>query len=242
MKKISLNILTLIICASAFLLQVLVLLPLHVFLYSDRVIRETPADDLLYLLIQVVEIFVFSAVSAIVIHAAISISRRASRNAFFVYSACVLCRRALTLLTTRQINELDVFSQIFYSVLEIGQIALITAIVVSIAKRYTDMLQIKQKAAVRLGDSLDDAIEFSGIFSKHNPYDRCSLIAGAVIGGGKMLSRVIFDIFAGAPTSSAEVLSMVIGYLSDALILAVAYFFCRVICLWLYNRSRRSED
>lgn len=239
MKKLSLNVLTLITCAPVFLLQVLVLLPLHVFLYSDRVIRETPLDDLLDLAIMLLDIFVFAAVAAFIIHAALTLTRRSAWRILLVYSACVVGRRALTLITVWDIDAFDVFAQIFYSALEIGEIALIAAFVTSSAAKYLETRKTKQRAAARLGDSLKEDIEFSGIFSKKNPYDRCAVIAGVIIGGGSIFSRVIFDIFAGAPTSSIEVLSMVIGYLSDVLRLAVAYFFCRIICLSLYRRSEK---
>ena len=239
MKKLSLGKLMAISCAAIFATLVLVLSPLYIYVNADIVLRETLITDLVYLLTQLFEIFAFAAAGSIIIHSAISNSRQKPWYLFGIYCTATLLRRALTLLISfisfGYLDGLEIFSTCVYALFDFAQMMIITTIVLSIVRVYANNTARKQKAAVRLGDSLNDDIDFSKIFSRANPYAKCSVAAAVVISATKIFTRAIFDVFAGSPEDWIDVASMAIGYLSDVLIFAVAYIVCHLITSRLYQ-------
>lgn len=241
MKKISLSKLMIISCAVIFALLVLILSPLYINISANIVLRETPLTDIIYLLIQLFEILAFATAASIIIHAAISQTAKNARGLFGIYCAAGVLRRAVTLfisfITFGYIEDLEIFSTAIYIVFDVIQMFIITSIVTSIARKHSERIAKKQKAAIRLGDSLNNTIDFSKIFSRTNPYARCCIATAVVISATKILTRAIFDIFAGLPEGWIEIASIAVGYLSDLLIFAVAYAICWLITSKLYQND-----
>lgn len=229
-------------CSAIFAVLVLFLSPLYIQINADATLRDTPLSDLVYLLLQLLEILAFSVASSIIIHSAVTQTAKKAWGLFGIYCAVTVLRRTVTLLISfisfGYIDDLEFFSTAVYTILDAAQISIITAIVTRIARSHLTQAAIKQKAAARLGNSLKSDIDFSKIYSRRNPYARCSVAAAAVICATKILNRVFFDVFAGMPEGWLEIASMVIGYLSDALIFAVAYAICWLLCSYLYKKAR----
>ena len=241
MKKLSLSKLMMISCASIFAILVLLLSPIYIRINSDIILRETLFTKALYLVIQLFEILAFSTAASLIIHAAISQHPQKSWNLFGIYCIATILRRLIALFmslaTFGYLDNLEIFSTGIYTLFDAAQMCIITTMVVKIATNYKAQTSIKQKAAVRLGDLLDNNIDFSKVFSRANPYAKCAIAAAAIISATKICTRTIFDVFAGLPEGWIEIVSMVIGYLSDMLIFAMAYAICWLITSRLYSKN-----
>lgn len=241
MKKLSLNKLMVLSCVAIFALLVLILSPIYIQINADIVLRGTILTDFVYLLIQLFEVLALTAAASLIIRCAISKSAKKTWQLVGVWCAATVLRRLITLMislvTYGYLEDLEIFSTWVYTLFDAAQISIITAIVLKIAHDHTENTSLKQKAAIRLGDSLNNDIDFSKIFSRTNPYAKCALAASIVISATKIFSRAIFDVFAGLPESLTELAAMVIGYLSDALIFAIAYAVCLLITSRLYNKD-----
>ena len=241
MKKLSTNMLMALSCTAIFALLVLLLSPIYIRVSADIVLRETLLADVIYLLIQLFEILAFAVAASLIIHTAISKDAKSAWGLFGIYCLATVIRRVITLIisliTFGYLDELEIFSTWVYTLFDAVQLAIITVIVINVAATYTKQKAAKQKAAIRLGDLLDNDIDFSKVFSRTNPYTKSAFAASAVISATKICSRAIFDVFEGLPEGWIEIASMVIGYLSDALIFAVAYAICWLITSLLYAKN-----
>lgn len=241
MKKLSLNKLMVLSCTAIFALLVLILSPIYIRINADIVLRGTILTDFVYLLIQLFEVLALTVAASLIIRCAISQNAKKTWQLVGVWCAATVLRRLITLMislvTYGYLEDLEIFSTWVYTLFDAAQISIITAIVLKIAYNHAKNASLKQKAAIRLGDSLKNDIDFSKIFSRTNPYAKCALAASIVISATKIFSRAIFDVFAGLPESLTELAAMVIGYLSDALIFAIAYAVCLLITSRLYNKD-----
>ena len=64
---------------------------------------------------------------------------------------------------------------------------------------------------------------FEKVYSNENPLQVCALKIAILLSGEKILSRIIFDLYYGAPTSILDLLIMIIYYLFDILLGVLAY-------------------
>ena len=81
-------------------------------------------------------------------------------------------------------------------------------------------------------------LPFEGFSPLRNPVQRSLLLGAMIPAGAQMISRVIYDIFYGAPTGIVDLLWMIVSYASDIMFFFVGY----IVMLLLVNRLFFSEE
>jgi len=163
---------------------------------------------------------------------------RASVPFFISYTVLTVLRRILSLvlelLLSGAVGADDFVSIGVYFLLDMVTCAVVLGIIAYEFKKYNAYLAEWKKAQRALGK--DDAppalCPFEKLYSRANPLQVCALKIGVLLSAVKILSRIIFDIYYGAPTTFSEVLIMVIYYLSDILIGVLVY----AAMFWIFGR------
>jgi len=81
-------------------------------------------------------------------------------------------------------------------------------------------------------------LPYDSFFQKDNPALRIPLLGAIIPAAVQLISRVIYDLFYGAPSSLVDLLWMIFSYASDFLFFLVGYF----VILLMLNRMFFSEE
>ena len=241
-KSFNFNLIMIISCAVIFSLIIFALTPLYVHVASDIVISVTFIPLAVELVLDILDILAFVICYSLIIYSAVTRHSAKTFTLCGIYISACLVRRIATLIMTfitdGVIGGNDILSVVVYFLLEAAQAVIVTAIASGAAKKYHKRAAEMEKAARRVGDSSNyKNLEFTQVYSKNNPLQSSALKVGILLSAVKILTRVIYDISYGAPTSASEVLTMVIYYFSDMLICVVFYALCWLIFSKLYKRD-----
>ena len=164
---------------------------------------------------------------------------------FFVsYAALTAARRLLSLvlelLFAGAIDASDFVSIGVYFVLDMLTLGVVLVIVAYEFGKYGKYLNEWNKAQRDRGkEQLPPALyPFEKLYGRTNPLQVCALKIGILLSSAKILSRIIFDVFYGTPTSLSEALIMVVYYLSDILIGLLIY----AAMLWIFSRLYKGQE
>lgn len=173
-----------------------VLSPIYISICSNVVWLESKLPYLLEILLELCQLFIWVHLISSMIYA---VKRR--KTVFFMVSTVVLTLARYLyspILNIAKGSPLD-FMEIFDSLIYFGADMLILAIV------FIAVLIKKNK------DS-SGYLHFG------------SLLSAILISASKISSRIIFDIYYGAPQSTSEIIIMILYYFSDVLYGAAVYF------------------
>ena len=146
------------------------------------------------------------------------------------------------LLFSGAIGPDDVSSAIVYFVLDILIATLVVVISCFDFKHYRAYLKkwLKMKRLVDENATAPALYPFEKVFSKSNPLQVCAMKIAVLLSAFKIISRIIFDLYYGAPTTLSEALIMVVYYLSDLLLGVIAYTTMLAIFARLFKNKTES--
>lgn len=236
-------------CAIIFSITTLLLTPIYVYTVSDAVTAATLLPDVLELLTDIAELAAFAICYSLVIFAAVHSSLKSAMRLCGVYTCAVALRRAaslaVSLLEFGSIGLDDVVSVAIYAVLDTAQIFAVAAIAAHCQKKCATGVSAKKASgastmevdACRVSD-----IKFRSVYSPREPLQRSALLAGIMLAAIKIISRIIFDIFYGAPEGISEIAVMTAYYLSDILTGVCFYALSTLIFYLLLKKREHLKD
>ena len=80
-------------------------------------------------------------------------------------------------------------------------------------------------------------LPFEKLYESSNPLQKASLLTGILLASIKVLTRVIYDIGYGAPTSILDLLRMIVYYLSDVLICVIIYLASLLLIMYFDKKN-----
>ena len=179
--------------------------------------------------LQILDIALYSVAFSFFVYAISCYGFRTSAPFFVSYAALTAIRRVASLLLelgiSGAIGSDDVLSIVIYFVLDMITALVVVLIALGEFKHYRRYLTEWKKCRRNAGeDATPPALcPFEKVLSKENPLQVCALKIGILLSAIKVISRIIFDFYIGAPTGLSDFLIMVIYYLSDILIGVVVY-------------------
>ena len=233
--------------AIIFALLSCVFMPLYVSSSSNVIMSVTAIPEIIKAASDLFEIVAFALCYSIIIFAAMTYSTKKAVSLSVIYvSACVL-RRVIDLLITFILNSYiasdDILSVVFYLLMETAQVAFVLLVAIHVAKNYQMRRAELKKAARHLGSPVKVyAIDFDKVYSGSNPMHRIMLSAGVMLSIIRILSRIRYDIFYGAPTSTAEIITMVVYYLFDIFVCIGFYAISWFVLSKMHEMNKKLSD
>lgn len=212
---------TVLSCLLLYSLSVFVFAPLYSRLYNDTVYKTSWLVYIPELSLDLLEILVYTVAFSAIVYVLHIFSAKKALSFFFCYIGLVTLRRvaslAIGILVNSSLDILELQSAIAYIALEAVNCLVILLFAARRASRYYEDRLQRKKLRERLGDeiSIPTLYPFESSFSKSNPLQASAMFAALLITAERLLSRIISDLFWGAPTSPIEILIMMIYYLLD---------------------------
>ncbi len=224
--------LTLLISSAVFLvLSSLILTPLYIYTCSDVVYLKTVLPEILEIIIDIVDVAAYAVCFATIIYSIFKFSFKKSTGLIFIYCGYVFLKYLVNLVISSVVDGVFSPSDIIYVVIYFALDIIIFSIILLISniflRRYYERRATVEKANNTLGkktDSVyDELFAVKKFFSPKNPLQCAALVTGMILSAAKLLSRIRYDIFYGAPTSLADGMWMLTYYVSDILIALIVY-------------------
>ena len=169
------------------------------------------------LLLELIDVAIFAGAYFCIVYAFFRMSIKKAWLFPVLYLVLSLVRRAITLLLqliqVQYIGSDDILSLVMYYVLDVIQLCIVLAVVIYEVRKSRRFINDYKEAGLETPEFLP----FTKVFSKNNPFQMCSLKLAVMISGIKIATRIVSDLYYGAPESLAEVLIMATYYTSDLL-------------------------
>lgn len=173
------------------------------------------------------------------------------RNAFIALAGTVACLKwILNFVASAVFSGIVNFARelgvtLSYALLDIALIAVVYAVGAKLCKTHYTRAELLKKAGRRIsGIEYDERAEvypFNNFFCLFNPVLFPSFIGSAVYTVLLLISRLVYDIFWGAPTGALEVLSMIFGYAGDIVTGLLCYVICYFSAIFLFAQNDKRE-
>ena len=232
-------------CAILFSLYCFVLAPIYTYLSSNIIYMLTVIPTLLSFVIDVVDILAYAVCFASVIYSIYLFSLKGSRSAIVTVAIAIFLKYTanffMTLFFDGALDLNDITSVLIYYILDMVWLSVIVISTDKIFRRYYEIRASVGKAAANLSLKLGDEYEifpFKKLLDKNNPLQRSALVMGILMGSVHMLTRIIYDIFYGLPTTLADALWMITYYLSDI----VTAFIMYVVALFIFMKYNEKHN
>ena len=125
----------------------------------------------------------------------------------------------------------DLISLSFYFILELLQFLIVLIFASSVAKKYLASIALLDCKKSKDTRNIEPILPIKKVINWYNPLLRASFFSSITVLVFRILSRLVTDIDAGAPSSFGEVLIIIVNYLTDAIYGAVVY----VIAILIFN-------
>lgn len=169
------------------------------------------------LLLELIDVTVFASAYFCIIYAFFRMSPKKALLFPIVYIALALFRRATSLLieffVSGYIGSDDLLSLGLYYFFDVIQLIIVVCIVAYETRKCNRFLNEYKQAGV----DTPKFLPFTSVFNKNNPLQACSFKLAIMISGIKIVTRIISDLYYGAPESLSEGLIMFAYYSSDLL-------------------------
>lgn len=113
-------------------------------------------------------------------------------------------------------------------VLELAQYAAMFAVAYLLIRRYNRIWEVMAQGAARLNQVPADRslmiFPYRKVALKNDPLRASAFLIALILGGIRVINRIIYDISFGAPNGTADLLWMIAYYTMDILIGVAAYF------------------
>jgi len=245
-KKLTLAVL---ICAGALsALYSFLLAPLYNILASDIIWAVTWIPTLLSLGIDLLEIGTYVLCFPILIYAFYRLPAKKATLPALCYLVVIVLRYVANLIITWIQNSLvagdDLTSLILYIMME-GTLLLIACVLATSAIRhfYRETAET-DKAMLTLGQvapSIHDRVfPFTSVINRKNPLQNAAIRIGILLSASRMLTRLLYDLNVGLPSDLADLLWMILYYLSDILI-GVIFYSLALLLLPYWDRKEQTQ-
>ena len=189
------------------------------------------------LLLELIDVAIFAGAYFCIVYAFFRMSIKKAWLFPVLYLVLSLVRRAITLLLqliqVQYIGSDDILSLVMYYVLDGIQLCIVLAVVIYEVRKSRRFINDYKEAGLETPEFLP----FTKVFSKNNPFQMCSLKLAVMISGIKIATRIVSDLYYGAPESLAEVLIMAAYYTSDLLNGVIFY----TILWFLFSHINKKE-
>ena len=169
------------------------------------------------LLLELIDVTVFASAYFCIIYSFFRMSKKDACLFPIVYLTLTFLRRSASLLiefiVSGYIGSEDLLSLGLYYFLDVIQIVVVIAIVLYEASKCNNFINAHRKAGI----DAPHFLPFTSVINKNNPLQRCSFKLAVMISGIKIFTRIISDLYYGAPKSLAEALVMLAYYSADLL-------------------------
>ena len=207
-------------------LSCFVLSPLYVSLSSNIVYRDSLLSDFLNLVNNVFYIAVYTVCFSAFIYSVYKCGTKRSVSLTVVYCVAVIIRYMANIaVQTITDGVFPSFADLYPAILGCVFDILIAFAILLIAH-----LCLKDKAQ-------DSCLPFEKLYLHSNSLQRASLFTGILLSSIKVLTRVIYDLGYGAPTSILDLLRMIVYYLSDLLICVIIYLASLLLFMYFYKKD-----
>ena len=230
-------------------LYVFVLAPLYVRFANDILYMTTGLPDLLSLLLALLDIAVFAIAYAVILYGVYRLPMRRVRGLLLIYGGAILYRNVVNLVMTYLTDGIpvkdeigfDLISVLSYIVLEALQCALVVFIAHKVISNMRKQEEIRLAAAVKLKKQqytpLLESFPFDRLFSFRRPVQKAAFLIALVPMGVKVLSRIVYDLGIGLPTSLSEVLVMLLYYGADIVGYGLVLYALMLLMLSAFNKK-----
>lgn len=209
-----------------------ILSPIYTQVAADVIYLNSPLPDILNYIIVICDAVMSAAQYTAVICSVLLLPPSSHRGAVhFIVVGTIVTSKVLNISVSAiidgSIGSGDIWASAIYSALEITQYCCCALIAHSICRTAVKRYTLLRTASRRLGDnefSLRRQLHFEHIYSNSNPIQSSGLILSIIFAALRMISRIIYDIGYGMPTSFSELLQMLLGYSSDILNGVIVYF------------------
>ncbi len=225
-----------------------VLAPLYTYTLSNVLFDATPVPNIIHLFLNVLDVLSYSVCFSLIIYSIFKYSLRRTWGLLGIYCASILAKYLANFLITSLVDRIFDFSDIFYVLLyfvfDLIMLSLVCIFSCIFIGRFNERKKMIEKSSRALGQPIPDLLleQFSGkkIFVRENPLHRCALSTAVILSLTKLISRLLSDLYVGAPTSIADLCWMIAYYLSDILIAVIAY----AVALFVFNHlnSKNLKD
>ncbi len=217
---------------------------------SDIVLMYTAWPEVLEILINLLECTVFAIAFAVFIYTAYRIPRCGLWKFFVIYSGSVLFKYIgnyfVTWITDTGMSVDYLLHNLtyilIYTAMELAQAALVFLIVLKTMKAYHAFVERQTRIAASLPGAevtvRTYAYPFSKLISLKNPLQKNAFWSGGIVALFKVISRAIYDISYGMPTSITDAFWMIIYYLWD---LFIGFAVCLLITYLLMTLDQREQ-
>ena len=239
----------LLFCLLPIVLNIACLTPIYFTLETNTVYRGSAISLTLKYIADLLDLIAFGSVYATVIFSLILFKKRITVAFAFSYCAILLLKIPARLLMniplyntigTKEEIIADLLSLSFYFLLEMLQFTIVIIFASATAKSYLRSIDFLNKKGKR-SEHAESILPIKKFINWYNPLLRAATYSSITVIIFKVISRIITDIDAGAPTSFGEVMIMIVNYLTDAIYGVVAYVIAIFIFNLLYDRLTKAD-
>ena len=254
-KKLTV-IVMLLFCTLPIILNAVCLVPIYTSVQSNAAFDTSPLGVTIKYLQDFLDLMSFAVSYALIIFSALLISKKNTSLAVLLYTVSFALRIPLrlvmnifiygTLGSSAQIT-IDLIYLFVYFGLEMLQLLIVYIFATTDSNKYIYHLELqkeKSKKGKKKKEQLPQksaVLPFSKFLDWYNPLQRSAIKMSIMILAMKILSRILNDIFIGAPQSFGEVMVMVLYYTSDILYGVVAYIIALITFNIVYDKLKAKK-
>lgn len=235
-------------CILPTVLNITCLTPVYFSLENDAVYRGTAVTLTLKYVADLLDLISFGSVYALIAFSLVLLSKKHVALISLSYVAILLLKIPARILmniplygTIGTKGEIiaDVISLSFYFILEILQFILALIFSAIVARSYLRSVDFLSTSKKKQSKKVELILPIKRTVNWYNPLLRASIYSSITIIVFRVLSRIVTDIGAGAPTMVGEVLIMIVNYLTDIIYGIVAYAVAILIFNILYDLTKK---
>lgn len=230
------NVLFMILSFGIYAIYAYAMIPLYISMCSNVIYADTRLPEVISTFNTVLELFVYWLSTAFVIYSIF----RFGFSQSITYPVIYLCAAAfkyisvflMTGVMSGEFEKSGIKSLIIYILLEILRMAITVGLSVYLARKYkyTDPRE------------REPLFPFKKLVTLSNPVQATAFFSAFMISLARIISRIRYDIFYGAPQSFAEAMIMIGYYLLDIAIGFIGYFAIVFIILTLEKHCQKEKE
>ena len=208
--------------------------PINIWINSDILIAETLFPTVWDFLMELANYAFYWCVFSFLLYTFFRFETKQTTPFFVIAGLAVLLRYPFNQLGVYFVNGFplleDFVDSLGYLFLDIC-FDVLTLTIFSVAMVFVKRRSMDRKYSKK-GSFFSDNLPFTSLFSVKNPIQSVLFVGAGWLSLGRIVSRVIYDVFLGPPRSLPDLLWMMLYYSLDVIFLFVSV----LICVFLVNR------
>ena len=206
-----------------------VLLPLYVFAETDVLLVESVLPIILEWVYPLVDTVSLTLGFGFVIYAIYEFDLRGAWSVIGVPAVAIaykyIADLVISFVMSGESMGIDYAYTLVYIILELALLIAIIIIANRFISAYKEQECIRIKGLKFLGKENTERplLPFTSVMDLKNPIQKAIFVTSVIMSAIKIVLRIRLDIFIGAPSGLREVLTMVIYYISDVLVMPISY-------------------